>query len=1432
MSDASASEVAANDGAGGQQRRRPFLLRCLSRPGSAPEAVPVIEPMVWSDEPEAAAGIISRFVYLWIQPLFTRARFLHQNGMALEQNDLPPLSNIDQGRPLSAAFEEGWARSVRRTEEKAQARKEEDGIAAKGSAKEKEKHSKSTKDLEKDELFKHLRSGLFAVMGRRLGIAGLVKVVNSLLQIFYPWLLRQVLLSVEKSQMGEEVVGSFGYWMAALLFLAMASKAITENYYFQLVYRAGFQSRVAVSASVYEKSLRLAAAERGTTSLGELVNLMQIDAAKIEMFIPQIHVLWDGMFQVIGYIAVLYLLIGWSSLIGMAVLLATGPLQGIIMKKLFGINRGMVKHTDQRVKTTNEAIMGMQAVKMYLWEKSFEKSINRSRLEELALLRRMSYLRGAGRSVITALPAIAAVISFITYASVSNGEVSASILFPALAAFDQLRFPLIFYPVALAQWAQAKVSADRVAAFLGMKEIACGDGHYLRNSETTGAGGEITVEHAKIYWSDPDVPLATVKRDEAEKATEKIAANVSIRPNLDDTDSESVSVDIFPKAILSDVSFQVGSGELCAVVGRVGSGKSSLCSAVLNEMVLAEGKVAVTGSIAYVAQTPWILNATLRDNVLFGLPMDEERYAAVLEAAQLTHDLSIFNDGDMTEIGERGINLSGGQKQRVSIARAAYSNANLIILDDPLSALDPKVGERVFNDCILGQMAGRSRLFVTNQLQFLRRCDSVILLGEGRVVEQGTYKDIMAVDKGEVKRLLSELKSAGSAEQNEDNTTGSKVTKEDSNDAATASGAQEDKKSEGKLTTKEERNVGAVTFDVYRKYIVRGGGGFLFCLSSLIFIAVGLIELGKNLVVSIWTADAFVGYQRHSIGFYMGMYALSAIALGIFTFLRVFGITRFGIRASKNLHNDLVASIMKAPMSFFDTTPTGRIISRFSKDIYSIDNETTESFDFFLWCLIYVIISFGVIIDATPWFAVSIPPLLYVYLKVLNYFRDVSRETKRIDSISRSPVYAHFSESLGGLSTIRAYGQPDRFIADFLGKLNTNTRAFATLKFADRWLSVRLELIGAIVSGLAAFLAIDAAVRNAKSDSPNNAFASKAGLSLVYAIGVTGLLNWLVRTFAQLEASMNATERILYYTDEIPQEAADTAAALQTHFAGDKSPSQSDSSAFAVAASGGTVEKVDAAWPKRGKITVKNLVMRYREETPVVLKGLNVSIEGGEKIGIVGRTGSGKSSLLLALMRLVEPELSGGKESYRAPIEIDGVDCLRIGLDELREKIAIIPQNPVLFSGTIRSNLDPFDKHSDEDIWSALTNCGMDKVVAESPDKLSASVVEYGENWSQGQRQMLCLGRALLRKCNILFLDEATSSVDFETDREIQRTIRDAFATSTVLTIAHRIDTILDSDKILVMDEGIAAEFGAPKELLNDKDSLFSDIVRNAKEGE
>jgi ATP-binding cassette subfamily C (CFTR/MRP) protein 1 len=618
--------------------------------------------------PEEDAWFFSQLMFFWVRPLFRRAAYLRKDGKALEHEDLLPLPRQDHGAVVGKNFEDAWDIA----HQKAKSAQAASGQPAAPPMKLSELKGAQGRATAK------VRQAIGAVIGRPFWLAGFIKVVNTGLQFSFPLLLNAILVFIEDSQNGlipedapwEEQYK--GYWLSATLFVAMVAKAVAESVYFHKVYRAGYQSRVAVSVAVYNKSLRLANAERQDTTLGELINLMQVDATKIEMFVPQIHVLWDGLLQITGYMTILYTLIGWPCFAGLALMIATGPIQGVLMGKMFGENHKMAKFTDKRVKTTNECLQGIQGVKMYTWEESFERAIRDCRNGELNHLSTIAYLRAFSRSCMSALPGLVAVLSFVVYAvAVPDASTSASTLFAALAAFDQLRFPLLFYPMALAQLSQAQVSAARIEAFLGMKEVGKGSGasgNGIYNREEGANAGEITVQDATIYWSDPNVPISKPDDDDSSVASKSVASskrssNKSKQSTIIANDFTSVesSADtelVYPKPVLDSVNFKVKPGELCAVVGRVASGKSTLCSSVLNETVLGNGSVTLKGKVAFAAQSPWILNATLRDNILFGLPMDPAKYDRVLKACQLSYDLDLLEQGDLTEIGERGINLS------------------------------------------------------------------------------------------------------------------------------------------------------------------------------------------------------------------------------------------------------------------------------------------------------------------------------------------------------------------------------------------------------------------------------------------------------------------------------------------------------------------------------------------------------------------------------------------------------------------------------------------------------------------------------------------------------------------------------------------------------------------------------------------------------
>uniref|UniRef100_A0A8C5SIY1 Uncharacterized protein n=1 Tax=Laticauda laticaudata TaxID=8630 RepID=A0A8C5SIY1_LATLA len=699
---------------------------------------------------------------------------------------------------------------------------------------------------------------------------------------------------------------------------------------------------------------------------------------------------------------------------------------------------------------------------------------------------------------------------------------------------------------------------------------------------------------------------------------------------------------------IKDITLEIAHGSLVAIVGSVGSGKSSLISAMLGEMENIKGHINIQGSMAYVPQQAWIQNATLKDNIIFGSSLDETRYQQVLEACALHPDLKLLPGGDLTEIGEKGINLSGGQKQRVSLARAVYSNADIYLLDDPLSAVDAHVGRHIF-DKVLGPeglLQNKTRILVTHNLSFLAQVDDIVVLEAGTVTERGSYSTLLA-NSGSFAQLLNTY------------------------------GNQQD-------NIHEEEAMGKV------------------------------ITIAKD------TASGNTHFNM--LVFLLGLFLLIAT-----------GLASFGtIRASRVMHEQLLSNILRVPMSFFDSTPTGRIVNRFAK------------------------------------------------VKTLQFYVATSRQLRRLDSVTRSPIYSHFGETVSGLSVIRAFGHQERFLQHNEKIVDVNQKSVYSWLVSNRWLAVRLELVGNLTVFFAALLAVF--VKNSLN-------SGIVGLSISSAMNITQTLNWLVRMTSELETNIVAIERLNEYT-EIKNEAPWV-----------------------------TTQRPPSQWPNNGEITFIDYKVRYRPELELVLDGINCDIKGTEKIGVVGRTGAGKSSLTNCLFRILEA--AGGK------ILIDGLDIATLGLHDLREKLTIIPQDPILFSGTLRMNLDPFDQYSDEDIWHTLELAHLKSYVQALPEGLSSPVSEGGENLSVGQRQLVCLARALLRKSKILILDEATAAVDMETDHLIQETIRSEFANCTVITIAHRLHTIMDSHRVLVLQEGKIVEFDNPEELLQQQ-GIFAGMAREA----
>ncbi|XP_022103515.1 ATP-binding cassette sub-family C member 9-like [Acanthaster planci] len=842
---------------------------------------------------------------------------------------------------------------------------------------------------------------------------------------------------------------------------------------------------------------------------------------------------------------------------------------------------------------------------------------------------------------------------------------------------------------------------------------------------------------------------------------------------------------------MSDINIEIPAGKLTMIIGQVGCGKSSLLSAILGEMTTISGKVEINrekGSIALAAQKPWLVNASLQDNILFSRELDQQRYKGVINACALSPDIEILPGGDQTEIGEKGINLSGGQKQRVSVARTMYSGRDIIILDDPLSALDVHVGRHLFEEGIVSWLLNNNQtvILVTHQLQYLRRADLIIHLKDGRVAAMGGLDDLnkadpetysswsqaVAQEKEEAEAGL-DSEHVGEAEE-EREALKRQLSKKGS---FIKSMSKEEEKSDGKLIETEEQAQGSVSFKVYF-YYMRSAGWAAIAFVLFLRSATAALTIGNSFWLSAWS-EAGLSNSSRTTGEYLGGYAGLSVATIVGQIVSYTSLVMAALIASTGLHQNMLRNVIRAPLRFFDTTPIGRILNRFSSDLQMVDTRLGQSLSSLLSCFFQCLSAIIVNTVVMPFFIVFVIPIAICYYFVQKYFITTSRELQRIDSTSKSPIFAYFSETLGGLSTIRAYGEEQRFYNTLIYRIDRNLRPYLYLQAANRWLGTRLELIGTLIVLLAGLSTLVGALTF-------NVDPSLVGLGITYSLQIAGYLNWLVRNVADTELQMNSVERIKFYTD------------VDTEPYEGKAP-VSD-------------------WPMEGDIRFEDVSVRYAKDLDAVLKRISLCFKKGEKVGICGRTGSGKSTLTLALLRVID--------IFEGRILIDGVDISTVPLTILRSKLSIIPQDPVLFTGSIRVNLDPDMKRSDEELWEALEIAQLKDVVSQLEDGLESKVTEGGENFSVGQRQLFCLARAFLRKSRILVMDEATASIDLETDKILQNVVATAFADRTVITIAHRIATIMDSDSILVLDDGRVAEYGSPSELLADENGLFASLVK------
>ncbi|KAF8202113.1 multidrug resistance-associated ABC transporter [Pholiota molesta] len=1208
------------------------------------------------------------------------------------------------------------------------------------------------KAMEKHTLWK----ALFIAYGGPYAVAAGLKIIQDMLAFLQPQLLRLLLSYISLYQetrfQPENRPSSLeGFAIAVLMFVASVIQTIALNQYFQRTFETGMRVRAGLVTAIYTKALVLSNDER-TRASGDIVNLMSVDATRLQDLCTYGLIAISGPLQIILAFVSLYNLLGWAAFVGVAIMVVSIPLNTFIARILKRMQEQQMKNRDKRTRLMSELLANIKSIKLYAWEYSFIRKISEVRNnQELKMLKKIGIVTAWNMALWSGIPLLVAFSSFATAALTSSKPLTSDIIFPAISLFMLLQFPLAMFSQVTSNIIEAIVSVKRLSSFLTADELQK-DARKLIDKPDLQLGDEVlSIKDADFAWSKN-----------------------AVEPTLE------------------GISLSVKKGELVGVLGRVGAGKTSLLSAIIGEMTRREGEVIVTGSVAYAPQNPWILSATVRENILFSHEYDETFYNLVIEGCALGQDLALLANGDLTEVGEKGITLSGGQRARISLARAVYARADLTLLDDCLAAVDSHVARHVFDHVIgpNGLLATKGRILVTNSIAFISQFDSLLFLRRGIILEQGSYSSLLANPNSEIAKLVKgHGKGNGSGSSTPFGTSGSATPKKKLRHRASFQKARRipevaTHKPSGGLT-KEHQEQGRVKIEVYKQYIQAASkAGFAFFLFATI--AQQAASVLATLTLRYW------GEHNREMGDNSGMFkylliygcfSLSSSLLGALSAITMW--VYCALRSAKRLHDSMLDSLMRAPLSFFELTPTGRILNLFSRDMYVVDQILARVIQGLCRTLAVCLSIVAVIGGSFPPFLIALIPLGWFYLRVMKYYLATSRELKRMDAVTRSPIFAWFSESLAGLSTIRAFHQETIFVAANQKRIDHNQICYLPSISVNRWLSVRLEFVGALIILIVAFLAMSALITTGVD-------AGLVGLVLSYALNTTSSLNWVVRSASEVEQNIVSVERVLHQTEvepEAPQEIPET--------------------------------KPAGIWPSEGAIEFRNYSTQYRPGLDLILKDINLQIKPKEKIGVCGRTGAGKSSLLLALFRIIEP--------VTGTILIDSVDITKIGLHDLRSGLSIVPQSPDLFEGTLRENIDPVGEYSDVDIWIAIEQAHLKDYIESLPDKLDAPVREGGLSLSSGQRQLLCFARALLRKSKILVLDEATSAVDLDTDQAIQEIIHGpAFTNVTMLTIAHRLNTILESDRIVVMDAGTVAEVDTPVNLLNNPSSIFYSLAKEA----
>uniref|UniRef100_F7BXT9 ATP binding cassette subfamily C member 11 n=1 Tax=Ornithorhynchus anatinus TaxID=9258 RepID=F7BXT9_ORNAN len=1195
----------------------------------------------------------------------------------------------------------------------------------------------------------------------RICINVFVGILSSVLGVLGPVLFIPRILQFSENTSGNIAFG-IGYCVA--LFLSESCKSLTLSLCWIINYRTAARLRTAVSTLAFEKLMKFKSLTH--VSIGEAINFFSNDVNYLFEGAAYGPLLFPAISSLFACSICSHFILGLTALLATLLFTLIAPFQ--------------VKATsvvsDQRIRTTSEILTSIKLIKMYSWEKSFVEIIQGLRRKERKLLERSRLFQSLNTTILFLIPTIATILIFLIH-TLLGLELTSSLAFTTVAVFSPMKLAVFFIPFSIKGITNGEISVMRMKKFFLQEKPV----RYVQ--ELKGSQNALVMDDATLSWKQNS---SIKNRGAAELDGQGWSGhrlNQENQPNHGPTGPEEKNDG--KGMALTKISFAVPKGKVLGICGNTGSGKSCILSALLGEMHLHAGSVGVDGTLAYVPQQAWIFSGTVRENILMGEKYNSSRYRWVISSCCLNRDLQILPFGDLTEIGERGLNLSGGQKQRISLARAVYADREIYLLDDPLSAVDAHVGKNIFEECIKETLRGKTIILVTHLLQYLEFCDQILVLKNGRIHEKGTHSELIQ-KQGQYAQQVQKLH-----EQTPQNVKSIVERPEDLPFAfspALGLGNQ--------LTQKEEIEQGSMSWKIYHHYI-QGAGGYL--VMVLIFF---LMTLSISIsAFSYWWLSEWLGQgstvsaaklgppalkKRGSIlnnpclPFDQLVYGVTSLVM-ILTFISSSGsFTLTTKKASSAFHNNLFKKVLRCPMSFFDTTPTGRLLNCFSGDLDELDRNLPIIVEEFL-LLIFILMSiFTIILVLSPYFLVVGGIFTAFPFYLMTVFKASIRVIKRMENCSRSPLFSHILTSVQGLSSIHIYGKTEDYIQHFRTLTDENCNYVLLFMSSVRWMTLRLELLSHFVTlAVALFVVL----------GPPSISPSYKAMAMSYVLQLATYFQTCTRLGAETEARLTSAERILQY-----QEKCDPEPPL--HITGVNCPK---------------------GWPDRGEIIFKDYQMKYRDNSPIILHGINLTFHSQEMVGIVGRTGSGKSSLGVALFQLVEPD--AGK------IFIDNVDICSIGLEALRTKLSVIPQEPVLFVGTVRFNLDPFDNYTDEQIWKVLERTFLTKAIVNLPGRLQAKVGENGKNFSVGERQLLCIARALLCNTKIILIDEATASVDPETDALIQRTIKEAFKGCTVLIIAHRITTVLDCDRILVMDGGKVVEFDKPGALLQSPDSVLARLL-------